>query len=133
MNITNEMKDVAAKAKVWAVATSTKDGVPNVVTIAFGKVISDNQILLANVFMKKTEENIKANPKVAASVWDMESMRGYQFKGDAKIETSGRFFDKAVQIVKSATPQLTPKAAVIVEVQEIYIISPGPDAGKLVS
>jgi len=133
VNITDEMKDVAAKAKGWAVATATKDAVPNVVTIAFGEVLSENQILLVDVFMKKTEENIKANPKVAASVWDMESMKGYQFKGDAKIETSGRFFDKASQMVKSVMPQLTPKAAVIVDVQEIYIISPGPDAGKLVS
>jgi hypothetical protein len=83
--------------------------------------------------MKKTEENIKANPKVAASVWDMEGMKGYQFKGDAKIETSGKVFDDGVQMVKSMMPQLTPKAAVIVDVKEIYITSPGPDAGKLVS
>ena len=131
--ITDEMKDIASKAKGWAVATATKDGVPNVVSIAFGKVLSENQILLMDVFMKKTEENIKANPKVAASVWDMESMKSYQFKGDAKIETSGKVFDEGVQMVKSMMPQLAPKAAVVVDVKEIYITSPGPDAGKLVS
>ena len=131
--ITDEMKDIASKAKGWAVATATKDGIPNVVPIGFGKVLSENQILLMDVFMKKTEENIKANPKVAASVWDMEGMKGYQFKGDAKIETSGKVFDEGVQMVKSMMPQLTSKAAVVVEVKEIYITSPGPDAGKLVS
>jgi hypothetical protein len=131
--ITDEMKDIASKAKGWAVATATKKGIPNVVSIAFGKVLSENQILLMDVFMKKTEENIKANPKVAASVWDMASMKGYQFKGDAKIVTSGKVFDEGVQMVKSMMPQLTPKAAVIVDVKEIYITSPGPDAGKLVS
>jgi hypothetical protein len=131
--ITDEIKDIASKAKGWAVATATKDGVPNVVSIAFGKVLSENQILLMDVFMKKTEENIKANPKVAASVWDMESMKGYQFKGDAKIETSGKVFDEGVQMVKSMRPQLMPKATVIVDVKEIYITSPGPNTGKLVS
>ena len=34
---------------------------------------------------------------------------------------------------QSVMPQLTPKAAVVVDVMEIYITSPGPDAGKLVS
>jgi hypothetical protein len=127
------MKDIASKAKGWAVATATKDGVPNVVSVAFGEVLSENQILLMDVFMKKSEENIKANSKVAASVWDMESMKGYQFKGDAKIETPGRVFDDGVQMVKSMTPQLTPKAAVVVDVKEIYITSLGSNAGKLVS
>ena len=131
--ITDEMKDIASKAKGWAVATATKDGVPNVVSIAFGKVLSENQILLMDVFMKKTEENIRANPRVATSVWDMDALKGYQFKGKARLETSGKVFDEGIQMVKSMMPQLTPKAAVIVDVEEIYVTSPGPDAGMLVS
>jgi len=133
VEITDEMKDVAGKAKGWAVATATKDGVPNVVCVAFGKVLSESQILLMDVFMKKTEDNIKANPRVATSVWDMDALQGYQFKGNARLETSGKVFDEGVQMVKSKMPQLTPKAAVIVDVAEIYITSPGPDAGKLVN
>ena len=131
--ITEEMKEVAGKAKGWAVATATKDGVPNVVPIAFGKVLSEDEILLMDVFMGKTKENIKANPKVAASVWDFEAAKGYQFKGTARIETSGKVFDEGVQMVKSRMPQLTPKSAVVVKVDEIYVTSPGPDAGKQVS
>ena len=131
--ITEEMKEVAGKAKGWAVATATKDGVPNVVPIAFGKVLSEDEILLMDVFMGKTKENIKANPKVAASVWDFEAAKSYQFKGTARIETSGKVFDEGVQMVKSRMPQLTPKSAVVVKVDEIYVTSPGPDAGKQVS
>jgi len=133
VTITDAMKDVATKSKGWAVATATKEGVPNVVTVAFGQVLSRDEILLVDVFMKKTEANIKANPQVAVAIWDMESMVGYQFKGDARIEASGGVFDKAFQMVRSVAPQLTPKAAVIVDVKEIYLISPGADAGKLVS
>ena len=131
--ITEEMKEVAGKAKGFAVATATKEGLPNVVSIGFGKVISDDEILLMNVFMKKTIENIKANPKVAISVWDMGSLKGYQFKGNARIETSGATFDEGVKVVKSMMPQLSPKAAVIVKVDSIYVTTPGPDAGKQVS
>lgn len=131
--ITEEMKQIAKNAEVFAVATVTKEGELNVVPIRFGKVLSDDEILLMAIFMRKTVENIKANPKAAVSVWDMGGMKGYQFKGDARIETSGKIFDEGVKMVKEVSPQLSPKAAVIVKVKSIYVITPGPDAGKQVS
>ena len=131
--ITEEMKEVAGKTKGFAVATATKDGDPHVIPVAFGKVLSEEEILLMDVFMKRTEENIKANPKIAVSVWDMESLKGYEFKGNARIETSGEVFDEGVKMVKAMMPQLSPKAAVIVTVSSIYVRSPGPDAGKQVN
>jgi len=128
--ITEEVKGVIGKTKGFAVATTTKEGEPNVVPIAFGKVLSEEEVLLMDVFMKKTEENIKANPRVAISVWDMDTFTGYQLKGSARIETSGSVFDEGVDMVKSMMPQLSPKAAVVVEVDSIYVTSPGPDVGK---
>lgn len=131
--ITDEMKEVARKTKGWALATVSKDGIPNVVPIGLGKVLSDDEILLTKLFEGKTFDNMRANPRVAISVWDMDSRRGYQFKGDARIETSGANFDQADKIVKAAMPQMSPKAAVVVKVASIYVTSPGPDAGKQVS
>ncbi len=131
--ITEEMKEVAGKTKAFAVATATKDGDPHVIPVAFGKVLSEDELLLVVVFMKKTLDNIKANPKVAVSVWDMESLKGYEFKGSARIETSGKVFDDSVNMVKSMMPQLNAKGAVIVKVDSIYVRSPGPEAGKEVS
>lgn len=128
--ITEEIKEVASKTRGWALATATKDGIPNVVAVAFGKLISESQILLVDVFMKKTRANIEANPNVAVAVWDMETLKGYQFKGTAHFETSGEIFDEGVQIVKSTMPQLTPKAALIVDVLQIYNLTPGAEAGK---
>ena len=132
VKITEEVKEVVGKSKGFAVATATKEGEPNVVPLAFGKVISETEVLLMDVFMKKTEENIKTNPRVAISVWDMETYTGYQFKGSARIETSGSVFDDGVNMVKSMMPSLNPKAAVIVTVDSIYVTSPGPDLGKKV-
>jgi len=131
--ITEEMKEVAKKTKCFAVATTTKDGDPHVIPVFFGKVLSDDELLLVHVFMKKTIENIKANPKVAVSIWDMESQKGYELKGNARIETSGKVFDDSVNWVKSTMPQLDAKAAVIVKVDSIYNGTPGPDVGKQVS
>ena len=130
--ITNEMKDIASKTKGFALATATKDGDPHVIPVGFGKVLSDDEILLVDVFMKKALENIKANPKVAVSVWDYDGLKGYEFKGIARIETSGNAFEDSVKMVKSVFPQFDAKAAVIVKVDSIYDLTPGPEAGKLV-
>jgi predicted pyridoxine 5'-phosphate oxidase superfamily flavin-nucleotide-binding protein len=131
--ITAEMKEIAEKTKGFALATVTKDGEPHVIPVGFGKVLSDDEILLVDVFMGRTRENIKANPRVSVSVWDYDSLEGYEFKGKARIETSGKVFDESVKMVKSMLPQLDAKAAVIVKVDSIYVRSPGPEAGKQVT
>jgi len=128
--ISAEMKEVAEKAKCFAVATANKDGKPNVVPILFAKVLSDDELLLMDSFMQKTRQNVEENPVVAISVW--ADSKGYQFKGKARIEASGKTFDEGTQWVKSKNPKLSPKAAVIVKVDEIYITTGGPDAGKRV-
>lgn len=131
--ITAEMKEIAEKTKGFALATVTKDGEPHVIPVGFGKVLSDDEILLVDVFMGRTRENIKANPRVSVSVWDYDNLQGYEFKGKARIETSGKVFDESVKMVKSMLPQLDAKAAVIVKVDSIYVRSPGPEAGKQVT
>jgi len=133
--ITQEMKDVIEKTRGWAFATSNKEGIPNVVPIHFTKIISDNEIMFVDIFMKKTLENIKNNPNIALTVWDwdVKPRKGYQFKGEARIETSGKLFEEGVKIVKAEKPDLDPKGIVIVKVNSIYITSPGPDAGKEVT
>ena len=118
--ITEDMKAVAKAARGWALASATRDG-------------ELDEILLVKVFEGKTWDNIRANPKVAVSVWDMQSLNGYQFKGNATIETSGAVFDEGNKIVKAVYPQFSAMAAVVVKVDSIYMTTPGPDAGKRVS
>lgn len=130
---TQDMRDAVERAKVIALATVSEVGEPNVVPIAYKKVLSDNELLLMNIFMRKAEENIKVNSRVAISAWYTDSSgisKGYQFKGKARIEMLGRSFDEGARMVKAAEPELSPKSAVIIEVDSIYSISPGPDAGK---
>ena len=133
--ITQEMKEVIEKTRGWAFATATKEGIPNVVTIHFTKILSDDEIMFVDIFMKKTVDNIKQNPQVALTVWDwdVKPRKGYQFKGQARIETSGKLFEEGVKMVKAEKPDLNPKGIVIVKVNSIYITSPGPDAGKEVT
>jgi len=130
--LTQDMKDVMEKSKGYAVATCDKDGVPNVVPIHFVKILSDDEIMMADVFMKKTLENIKQNAVMAVSAWDYEvkPRKGFQFKGTPRIETSGGIYDMAVKMVKAEKPDLTAKSAVVVKITDIFVTSPGPNAGK---
>ena len=127
------MKSVIDKVRAPSVATAGRDGKPNVVPIGYTKVISDTEIMLVDNFMNKTRANIESNPLVAISAWDPEGPVGYQFKGKARIETGGKLFEECRQWVHSKRPQVEPKAAIIVEVDEIYTIGPGDNAGKRIA
>jgi hypothetical protein len=99
------------------------DGTPHVIPVGCAKVLSDDEILVVDNFMKRTVENIKAKPQVAISAWDIKTFKGYEFKGDSTIETSGKVFDEGVN----------PKGSIVIKMKSIYVRTPGPDAGKEVT
>ena len=125
-NMNNEMKKLLTETDIWVLATSEIDGMPNAVPIYFTKVLDDNRLMLVDNFMKKTLNNIQANPRVSVSVWNDKT--GFQFKGAAHIETSGVNFDAGKEMVKQGSP----KGIVIVDIESIFITSPGPEAGNKV-
>jgi uncharacterized protein len=125
-----EVKEIAGKCPLWSLATASKSGKPNVVTILFAKIISDDECLFVDNFMDKTRKNMAENPQVAATFWDMNSHKGYQVKGKATVLTSGKVYEDGAAWAKSKIPQLPAKAVVVVKVEEIFNTSPGADAGK---
>ena len=131
MVLTEEMKDAIEKDNVVFFATATPDGVPNVVPIGFARPIDNNTILIVDNYLNKTRKNIEKNPKASLVVRDA-SKAPYQFKGTVEIVESGKYFDDAVDWATSVMSQLAPKAAVLLKVEEIYSVQPGPDAGSKV-
>lgn len=129
VKLKEEMKDVLLNS-MWVLATADSNGVPNAVPIHWGKILSDDKLMLVDNFMKKTTANIKVNPQVSISVWKEKD--GYQFKGKARIETSGANFEEGSAMVKAANPKANPHGVVIVDLEEIYITTPGPQAGNKV-
>jgi uncharacterized protein len=125
-----EMKETFSKIKVFPVATASKSGVPNVSLIAFVQLVSDDTIWLADNFMKKTIGNLMENPKAAISVWDPETRKCFQIKGNAEIKTSGPDYETMKKMVHDKRPELPAKSLVILKISEVYSCVPGPDAGK---
>lgn len=128
MVMTQEMMDVIAGSRAY-VATATTDGVPNVVPIGNIKPLDNKTVIIADSYMVKTRKNLEANPKVAFVVEDAAKYP-FQFKGTVKIYTSGEYYDEVVNWVKEASPLApAPKAAVVIDIEEIYSVKVG-DAGK---
>lgn len=113
---------------IWLLATYGDK--PNAAPIAFKKIDENGNMVLFDVFMKKTVENLSKNSSVAISAYNDKTLQGYQVKGTAVYST-----DKALLAEGDAAAAplgLKTKGAVIVTVQEVYIQTPGPDVGKLI-
>ncbi|MEL7569752.1 MAG: pyridoxamine 5'-phosphate oxidase family protein [Eubacteriaceae bacterium] len=123
----DNVKSLLNNSKVWHIATM--DDMPNVVPVLFKTIDENDNLVLFDVFMNKTEKNIKKNSKIALTVYDMETLKGYQLKGSAQCSTEQALLDGGNSVTKNFG--LETKGAVIVKVNQIIVTSPGPDNGKI--
>jgi len=131
--ISDELKEFM-KGKIGWVATASADGAPNATPKGTVQALDDTTIIFADLFSKKTRDNLKENPKVAVTVVDYEKFEGYQFKGTAELINSGPIFDKVKEELKKAPMELPePEYVAKITVEEIFNQSAGPDAGKKIS
>lgn len=81
------------ESSMWDIATCSA-GEPNVVPVAFKLVTEDGKLAVGDVFLDTTLKNLKANSgKVAISIYDANSLEGYQIKGTAEYLTEGKLVD----------------------------------------
>ena len=131
MVLNSEMMDAIEKSNVVFLATADKHKTPNLVPIGLVRPLDSKTILLVANFMNKTYKNLKENPRASVVIADVTKCP-YQFKGKVEIHESGKYFDDAVEWAKSVMTKLEPKGAVLLKVEDIYSVQPGPDAGKKV-
>ena len=110
------VKKAITKQDIFPVATSSQDGIPNFVYIAYLKVIDDQTVLIADNYLDKTRDNILSNGKIAFAVRD-EEKGSFQIKGTAERLTEGDMFDEVQKWVPDKLPRV---AAIIMRIEEIY-------------
>ena len=65
------------KAGLWDLATCA-DGEPNVVPVAFKDVTEDGKLVVGDVFLETTLNNLRASGgRIAISVYDARNLEGY--------------------------------------------------------
>ncbi|MCF8095331.1 MAG: pyridoxamine 5'-phosphate oxidase family protein [Desulfobacteraceae bacterium] len=130
--MTDRMKELFKEVPTVVLATATPDGTSNAVPVGAKMIIDDETILISDQFFNKTLANMKSNPRVAVSFW--KDREGYQLKGTVTIETSGKRYEDTAKWIeeraKNAGISLRSKGAVIMNIEEIYGLAPGPGAGK---
>ena len=132
VRLTAEMKEVFSKNKIFAIATASKAGIPNVAPIAFVQLVSDDTIWLGDNFMNKTLANVKENPHMALYFWEPEKKRCFLIKGPVTVKTSGPDYEKIRAQIKAKGPQYPAKGLLVLTIAEVFDCTPGQNAGKKV-
>ena len=127
----NESVVKLLKESVWDLATCA-DGEPNVVPVAFKDVTEDGKLLVGDVFLETTLNNIKANDgKITISVYDAHNLEGYQIKGTAQYVTEGAVVDTFKAMVEEMfNGAATAKGALIITPEKVIVTTPGADNKK---
>ena len=117
------------KEQIWYIATYSDE--PNAVTVAFKDVTEDGKLLVGDVFLETTLNNIKANGKIAVSACNASNLEGYQIKGTAEYVTEGdvvNTFKKMVEdMFKGA---VTAKGALVITPEKVIVTTPGENNKK---
>lgn len=128
----NESVIKVLKESMWDLATCA-NGEPNVVPVAFKDVTEDGRLLVGDVFLKTTLENLNANGgKIAVSVYNAETLEGYQIKGTAEYLTEGEIVNTFKQAVESMFKgAATAKGALVITPDKVIVTTPGADNKKV--
>ncbi|MGN0136689.1 pyridoxamine 5'-phosphate oxidase family protein [Anaerotignum sp.] len=128
----NENVKNLLKSSMWDLATCA-EGEPNVVPVAFKDVTGDGKLVVGDVFMETTLNNIKANNgRIAVSVYDGQSLEGYQIKGTAEYVTEGAVVDTFKAMVeKMFNGAATAKGALVITPEKIIVTTPGAENKKV--
>ncbi|MBW2003177.1 MAG: pyridoxamine 5'-phosphate oxidase family protein [Deltaproteobacteria bacterium] len=94
-NIDTKLKEAVANITPALVATSDKNGLPNVSPKGSFRVLDDEHVVFADIRSPQTISNLKQNPLISAIGLDAATRKGWRIWGKAtEILTAGDLFDR---------------------------------------
>jgi len=133
VSIPKYVQDFLPGKLAW-VATASRDGQPNVTPKGALKLLDEHHVLFADLFSLKTRKNLEENAKVAVTVVDTATAKGYQLKGTAEVVTSGPLLEETSKQLKESPKGLPPLHHVVkITVESVFDQSVGRDAGKQIA
>lgn len=126
--LTQEMKEMISSQQCFH-ATVSKEGIPNNAPKRSTRVFNDETLVFSEGTGGTTYKNILDGSKIAVAVVDRDKLEGYRFLGTPEVFTEGEIYNKSAELsLKSGMPK--PKAVILIHIDEIYSLKPGPMAGK---
>ncbi|MCD7743078.1 MAG: pyridoxamine 5'-phosphate oxidase family protein [Oscillospiraceae bacterium] len=91
------------------------------------------RLAIGDVFLETTLRNLNASDgKIAISVYDAESLEGYQIKGTAEYLTEGEIVSAfKVMVEKMFNGAATAKGALLITPEKVIVTTPGADNKKV--
>lgn len=128
----NEKAVKILRASQWDLATCSKDGEPNVVPIHFREATPDGKLLVGDVFLNTTLENLRENGgRIAVSAYDPATFEGVQVKGVAEHVAKGAIVEKFKgQVERMFNGAATAKGTLVITPQRTIVTTPGADNRK---
>lgn len=118
----NEGVKKIIESNALALATVDENGNPHCIAVGDVKVVSKNNILIGDNYMKNTIKNIAKNNRVSLVVWIRnweEHCIGYELTGEAEYFTTGMWHDMIKKIHKG----FPAKGAILVKINKIRVLS----------
>jgi predicted pyridoxine 5'-phosphate oxidase superfamily flavin-nucleotide-binding protein len=114
-NITSKQKQIIENNPI-AFSTVDDNNKPSVIAVASVKVVSDNQILITDNFMKQTNKNLVTNNNVCLAVWDKD-WNGYKISGTAEYFIQGKW-KKFIENIPE-NKGFSTKGAILINIQKL--------------
>lgn len=132
-SIPTEVQEFMEGRTAW-VATASLEGIPNATPKGSVRVVDEEHVVFADLFSRKTRENLQANPKVSITVVDTDTATGYQVKGTAEMLESGPLYEGMAAELAAAAPDFPPLVYVVyITVEAVYDQSVGAKAGEQIA
>lgn len=141
LEMSQEIIDLINGDAYCYLATTSKDGTPNMAIFASTTAVGPDTVLIAACYTDKTYHNLLENPKAAAIVYsslppertkvsmaDFARAYGVQVKGSVSILTSGDIHEQMKSIVTERYGSFVAnsiKATYVLKVEEIYQLQQG--------
>ena len=126
--LTQEMKEMIGTQQCF-LATVSKEGVPNNAPKRSTRVFNDETLIFSEGTGGNTYRNLLDGSRVAVAVVNREILDGYRFLGTPKVLTEGEIYEKSAEMsLKAGMPK--PIAVILIQIDEIHSLKPGPMAGK---
>ena len=110
-------------------ATVSKDGIPNNAPKRSTRVFNDETLIFNEGVGGITYQNILDGSKVATAVVNRDVMEGFRFISTPEVVTEGELYEKSAEMSQKAGMS-KPKAVILLHIDEIHSLKPGPMAGK---
>ncbi|HEX2976469.1 MAG TPA: pyridoxamine 5'-phosphate oxidase family protein [Bacteroidales bacterium] len=129
--LTQEMKDMIMSQQCFH-ATVSPDGIPNNAPKRSTRVFNDETLIFSEGTGGTTLKNIQQGSRVAVAVVNRDTVDGYRFLGTPEIITEGDVYERSAEMsLKAGMPK--PKAVILIHIDEIFSLKPGPFAGQKIS